>query len=97
MRDRTAARLGLTGRVADEQSGWVGFVPGGPNDHLSPEERERAEAEYHARIEGRGRTLGRVVVDVYENEAVPQVQGATDPAVAAELVRRAREVLASWR
>ena len=41
--------------------------------------------------------LGRVVVDVYENEAVPQVQGTTDPAVAAELVRPAPAVLASWR
>ena len=83
--------------MADEHSAWIGFVPGGSNDHLSPEARELAEAAYRARVDRRGTLLGRVLVDVYENEAVPQVQGTVDPAVAAELVRRAREALRTWR
>ena len=83
--------------MADDQSGWVGFVPGGANDHLSPEQRERAQAAYRRHVDRRGRALGRVLVDVYEHEAMPQVQGTADPEVAAELVRRAREALATWR
>lgn len=69
----------FNGDVAEHESGWVPFVPGGSNEHLTAEARVRAEAAYQAEQERRGAALGRVVVDVYENAAVPHVQGTNDP------------------
>ena len=88
---------GLNGHVTEEPSPWVTFVPDERNEHLSPEERQQAEATLRAEAAQRGKHLGRVVVDVYERGEVPQTQGAVDPAEAAELVRRARVALEGWR
>ena len=87
----------FNGDVAEHESGWVPFVPGGLNEHLTAEARSRAEAAYQAEQERRGAVLGRVVVDVYENAAVPHVQGTSDSDHAADLVRRARVALEGWR
>ena len=87
-----------------EESGWVSFDPGGANEHLSPETRERVMSAHRARQARRGQRTARVIVDVYENgEAVPQVQiapGASEgvgPETVKSLVDQAAAALGRWR
>jgi hypothetical protein len=85
-------------------SGWVSYVPGGANEHLSAEQREAAGRLHREESERRGGHAARVVVELYENgEAVPQIQfpkghlDPTDGAAVSLLVRRAAAALAEWR
>lgn len=87
-----------------ESSGWVSYVLGGANEHLSPEQREAAGRLHREESERRGGHVARVVVELYENgEVVPQIQFSqghvdpTDGAAVSGLVRRAAAALAEWR
>ena len=90
-------------RAGDE--GWVTYVVGRRNDHLTPEQREFIEKERKARQERRGRLLAVVEVRVYENDTDPQVsfppgailEPVSDEADILEVVGRAEEALAAWR
>jgi hypothetical protein len=89
-------------RAGDE--GWVTYVLGGENGHLTEEQRRLIEEEMRRRTERRGRLLAVVEVRVYENETEPQVSfppGAllkpeSDGREIIEVVERARVDLAVW-
>jgi hypothetical protein len=88
-----------------DDSEWIGWFPGGTNEHLTPEQLERVEKHHRDWVARRGKPVARVVVDVYENEAVPQVQFPGDCQLGAHsdsseiraAVERAAAALADWR
>ena len=81
----------------------MSFDPGGANEHLSPETRERVLGLYQEVQAQRGRRIARVIVDIYENgEAVPQVQTAPGssgigPDTIGIFVEQAAAALGRWR
>lgn len=89
-------------RAGDE--GWVTYVLGGENGHLTEEQRGLIEEEMRRRRERRGRLLAVLEVRVYENETEPQIffpPGAllkpdSDGREIIGVVERAREDLAVW-
>jgi hypothetical protein len=84
--------------------GWVSYVGGGDNSHLSEEQRQLIEERIRQRRESRGDLLGVVQVRVYEHGCEPQVTFPheallgveTDASVISAMVARAREELAEW-
>ena len=90
-------------RAGDE--GWVTYVVGRRNDHLTQEQREFIEKERKERQARRGRLLAVVEVRVYENDTDPQVsfppgavlEAVSDEKEILEVVDRAQESLAAWR
>jgi hypothetical protein len=91
--------------VTTNENGWVSYVGGGDNSHLTEEQRQLVEERIRQRQESRGALLGVVEVRVYENECEPQItfpQGAVlgidsgAPALS-EMVVRARAELGNWR
>jgi len=91
--------------MTTDENGWVSYVGGGDNSHLSEEQRQLVEERIRQRQETRGGLLGVAQVRVYENGCEPQVtfpQGALlgidsgAPAIS-EMVLRARTELANWR
>lgn len=86
--------------------GWISYVGGGDNSHLTDDQRRFMEERMRERREAQGRLLCVVQVQVYENAAVPQVNlphdaamtvGETSQAEIAQAVARARDQLARWR
>ncbi len=92
------------GHMAQDH-GWISYVGGGDNSHLTEEQRLRVEGAIRERRESRGGLLGVVQVRVYENACEAQVsfpQGSmlgveTEGPVIADMVARARTELADWR
>jgi hypothetical protein len=85
--------------------GWISYVGGSDNSHLTQEQRDFVEERIRQRNESRGGLLGVVEVRVYENACEPQVtfpQGALlgvdsgAPAIS-KMVARARAELGNWR
>ena len=84
--------------------GWISYVGGGDNSHLTDEQRHVVEERIRRRHEERGALLAIVEVRVYEHGAEPGVgfpEGAllgveTDSEVVAEVVARARAELENW-
>jgi hypothetical protein len=85
--------------------GWVSYVGGGDNSHLTDEQRAMVEERIRRREESNGRLLGIVEVRVYENGCHQQVSFpsgslygvGTGSAAISEMVARARAELANWR
>jgi hypothetical protein len=91
--------------MTTNEHGWVSYVGGGDNSHLTDDQRELVEERIRLRRASRGGLLGVVQVRVYENGCEPQVtfpHGALlgidsgTPAIS-EMVARARAELADWR
>ena len=87
--------------MSDDESGWVGFAPGGDNSHLPPGPREQADQLSRQTDARRGPEVARVVVTIYDNgEAVPFVSFMHDPGSMVDAARRAvvlaQTALADW-
>jgi hypothetical protein len=93
--------------VNDNEHGWVAYLPGTKNEHLPPAARNRVTRAHDEVQHRRGRLVARVVVEVTDVEAVPQVQFPSEPADeagrndrvrrAADAVRQAVVALTDWR
>jgi len=91
--------------MATNDSGWISYVGGGDNGHLTDDKRKMVEDGNRERQEQRGVLLGIVEVSVYEHGCHQQVsfpQGSllgveSDPSVISEIVARASAELANWR
>ena len=93
------------GFVATNEHGWISYVGGSDNSHLTDEQRQMVEERIRERQEQRGGLLGVVEVTVYEHGCHQQVNfplGSllgveTDASVISEIVARASAELANWR
>jgi hypothetical protein len=91
--------------MATNDHGWISYVGGGDNSHLTDEQRQLVEERIRERQERQGGLLGVVEVRVFENGCHQQVtfpHGSllgieTDASVISEMVARARAELANWR
>jgi hypothetical protein len=91
--------------MATNENGWISYVGGSDNSHLTDEQRQIVEESIRERQEQRGGLLGVVEVSVYEHGCHQQVnfpQGSllgveTDASVISEIVARASAELANWR
>jgi hypothetical protein len=91
--------------MTTNEHGWISYVGGGDNSHLTDEQRQTVEERIRERQEQRGGLLGVVVVRVYEHGCHQQVNfpdGSllgveTDASVISGMVARARAELANWR
>jgi hypothetical protein len=91
--------------MTTNKHGWVSYVGGGDNSHLTDGQREMVEERIRLRRERNGGLLGVVEVRVYENGCHQQVTfppGSlygveTDSSAISEMVARARAELANWR
>ena len=91
--------------MATNEHGWISYVGGSDNSHLTDEQRQMAEERIRERQEQRGGLLGVVEVYVYEHGCHEQVifpHGSllgveTDASVISEIVARASAELANWR
>lgn len=86
-----------------EDGGWFHYAPGHENAHLTDEQRSQVERLNADASRRRGDQIARVVVDIFVNEAVPQVQilasdiDMSDARSIAAIVARASVALADWR
>jgi transposase len=91
--------------MATNEHGWISYVGGGDNSHLTEDQRQMVEERIRERQEQRGGLLGVVEVHVYEHGCHQQVtfpHGSllgveTDASIISEMVARARAELANWR
>jgi hypothetical protein len=91
--------------MATNDHGWISYVGGGDNSHLTDEQRQLVEERIRERQERQGGLLGVVEVRVFENGCHQQVtfpHGSllgveTEASVISEMVARARAELANWR
>jgi hypothetical protein len=91
--------------MATNEHGWISYVGGSDNSHLTDEQRQMVEERIRERQEQRGGLLGVVEVSVYEHGCHQQVNfphGSllgveTDASVISEMVARASAELANWR
>ena len=91
--------------MATNQHGWISYVGGSDNAHLTDSQLQMAEDAHRARQNWRGSLLGVVEVSVYEQGCLPQVsfpQGSllgveSDASVISELMARASAELAAVR
>jgi hypothetical protein len=91
--------------MATNEHGWLSYVGGGDNSHLTDEQRLMVEQRIRERQEQQGGLLGVVEVRVFEHGCEPQVSfpgGSlpgveTDAAIISEMAARARAELANWR
>jgi hypothetical protein len=90
--------------MATNKHGWISYVGGGDNAHLTDSQRQMAEDANRARQDERGSLLGVVEVSVYEHGCLPQVSFPqrsllgveSDASVISEIVARASAELANW-
>jgi hypothetical protein len=91
--------------MATNEHGWLSYVGGGDNSHLTDEQRLMVEQRIRERQEQQGGLLGVVEVRVFEHGCEPQVSfpGGSLPgvetaaAIISEMAARARAELANWR